>query len=302
MSTPIQCSGCGKRYKVGGNLAGQRVRCGCGETLIVPALQPPGASGDVADDQLDESLFDVIAAGGPASDQEAAADDISDDLLDETIWDTDRKVERAEAEADVDPSPVAEGATTDSPVADNRPRPTVADDNEDEPATFWDRFKSPSRELIAWLAIGYGAVMAFILFAMTVPAGLFLYRLPGLSLAILIGTRLVWIALAALIAVGGVLIRKRHPLGPACAGLGGAGTCFSWLWSLLWAFLPLHVFLAYFTVQFVFIYSIPTYIIYWCLKEEEEIDEAARRDDFYAIRESLKDRMIEENQKEWESK
>ena len=55
-------------------------------------------------------------------------------------------------------------------------------------------------------------------------------------------------------------------------------------------------------MQFIFIYAAPAYIIYWCLKEEEAIDEAARHDDLYAIRESLKDRMIEENQKEWESK
>ena len=55
-------------------------------------------------------------------------------------------------------------------------------------------------------------------------------------------------------------------------------------------------------MEFVFIYAIPSYIIYWCLKEEEAIDEAEKRDDIYAIRESLKDRMIEENQKEWESK
>ena len=60
--------------------------------------------------------------------------------------------------------------------------------------------------------------------------------------------------------------------------------------------------MAIFAVQFIFIYAAPAYIIYWCLKEEEAIDEAARHDDLYAIRESLKDRMIEENQKEWESK
>jgi hypothetical protein len=273
MSTLVECPGCGKRYKVGDNLAGQRVRCGCGKTLIVPTANPAGDS--------------------PGSQQQVAADDIPDDLLDETIWDTEPKieppVETTEAEADLETSPVAQLAPAAPALAENHPRPTAIDDTKDEPETFWDRVKSPSRQLIAWLAMGYGAAMTFLLLALTALTGLGYYRVFGLALAVLI-------------AVGGVLIRKRHPLGPSCAGLASVGTCFSWLFSLLLAFLPIHIFLAIFVVQFVFIYSAPAYIIYWCLKEEEAVDKAARRDDFYAIRDSLKDRMTEENQKEWESK
>ena len=297
MPAIVECPGCGKRYKVGDNLAGQCVRCGCGKTLIVPTSRPPQAGKASAEDQLDESLFEAIAAtpagDSPTSQQQVTADDIPDDLLDETIWDTEPKVETpvetTEAEADVETPPVAEPAPAASVVADNRPRPTATDDSEYEPETFWDRVKSPSRELIAWLAIGYGTAMTLLLLALTALTGLSYYRVFALALAVLI-------------AVGGVLIRKRHPLGPSFAGLASAGTCFSWLFSLLLKFPPLHIFLAIFAVQFVFLYSVPTYIIYWCLKEEEAIDEAAKRDDFYAIRESLKDRVIEENQEEWKSK
>ncbi len=304
MSTLIQCSGCGKRYKVGDDLAGKPVRCGCGETLIVPESQSPGADGDAAEGQLDESLYGVIAAGGPAPGQQIAADDIPDDLLDETIWDTEAKaesraastVETVEAATGVDRSPAAPA------IADDRPRPTATDDPEDEPETFWDRFKSPSRELIGWLAIGYGAAMTLLLIVMMAPVALMLLQFSALALIVLILTRGVWIAVAASIAVGGVLMHKRHPLGPPCAGLGSAAICFAWMWSLLWQFLPLHKFLAVFAVEFGFIYAIPAYIIYWCLKEEEAIDEAKKRDDIYAIRDALKDRAIEENLKEWESK
>ena len=274
MSILVACPGCGKRYKVGDSLADQPVRCGCGKTLHVP--QPPvQAEKASAEDQLDESAHD---------------------LLDETIWDTDPKVEPPAETTDA-------GALPATPaVADSHPRPTTEDDTEDEPEPFWDRAKSPSRELIAWLAIGYGAAMTLLLLVPTILTSLLLVQASGLSLIIFLSIRLTWLALAVLIAVGGVLIRKQHPLGPSCAGLASAGTCLSWLLSLLFAFLPIHIFLAIFAVQFVFIYSVPAYIIYWCLKEEEAINEAASSDDLYTIRESLKDRLIEENRKEWEFK
>ena len=269
MSIPVDCPGCGKRYKVGDNLAGQRVRCGCGKTLFVPNSRPPQAG-------------------------EVVADEIPDDLLDETIWDSETPAETMEANADVAPSPVAKLAPGVPAVADNRPRPTETDpteteDSDDEPETFWDRVKSPSRELIGWLAIAYGGWMCFCSVAAI--------GLLGLTLPFLI-----ILVLSLLTIAGGVLIKKRHPLGPSFAGLGSAGITFFVLMSTLLCMFPLHVFLVIFAVEYVFFYSAPTYIIYWCLKEEEAIDEAARRDDFYVIRDSLKDRAIEENRKEWESK
>ena len=286
MSTPVECPGCGKRYKVSDKLAGRPVRCGCGKTLIVPALPPTQAGTTPGKDQLDDSLYDVLAAGpagdGPGTQGQIAPDDIPDDLLDETIWDAEPKretpVETTETEADAKTSPVAE-----------RAQPAPTDDEEDEPETFWDRVRSPSRELIVWMTIGYGIWISIVVIALII-----LLRLTF--------TYLLMMVLSQLVIAGGVLIKKRHPLGPSFAGLGSAGIAFFVLMATLLAGFPIHVFLLIFAVEYVFFYSVPTYIIYWCLREEEAIDEAAKRDEFYAIRDSLKERMIEENRKEWESK
>ena len=290
MSTPIQCPACGKRYKVGDDLAGKRVRCGCGAALIVPALQPPGSDND----GLDESLYDAIAAGGPAPNREAAADEIPDDLLDETIWDAEPKSEAPDepmkVEADEDTPAVAEPLHAAPVAEEKRPRPTETDKDEDEytPDTFWDRVKSPSRELIAWLSIGYGVwmlVLAQILMAM-----------------LFVSCPLVMIfLLAPLTIAGGVLILKRHPLGPSFAGLGSAGIAFFVLFTTLLSRLPIHVFMMVFAVEYVPFFFAPTYIIYWCLKEDEVIAEEAKRDEFYAVRDKIVDRMIKENQEEWKS-
>lgn len=40
MSTSIQCPGCQKRYQVDEKLAGQRVKCKCGEAFTIPAPAP----------------------------------------------------------------------------------------------------------------------------------------------------------------------------------------------------------------------------------------------------------------------
>ncbi|NLX99056.1 MAG: hypothetical protein GXY83_23185 [Rhodopirellula sp.] len=79
-------------------------------------------------------------------------------------------------------------------------------------------------------------------------------------------------------------------------------TSISWLWSLLWNFYPLYIFLPIFAVQFPFIHAVPVYVTYWCLREENAREEADRRNDLYAIRDELKERRIEENRRRWESK
>lgn len=305
MSAVVQCSACGKRYQVGDSLAGKRVRCGCGKTLIVPAPRPARPGKDAAHEGLEQSLYEVIAPNNVRPDQKAPTNDLPDDLLDESIWDTGPKksspvevsdrTDTAERASIAPPMPPPAAPFTE----EERREPAASEEAEDQAETFWDRFRSPSRELIARLAIGYGAAMACLLLVMTVRAAAILSQFSSVAVALMIGNQSIWIAMAVLIAVGGVLIRKRHPLGPPCAGMAGVATSFSWLWSLLWEFHPLYLFLPIFAVHFVFIHSIPAYIIYWCLKQEEAAEEAARRDDHYAIRDAIRERMIEENQRRW---
>ena len=81
--------------------------------------------------------------------------------------------------------------------------------------------------------------------------------------------------------------------------MGSAGIAFFLLLSTLLMFLPIHIFIPVFLVEFIFFYSAPAYIIYWCLKEDEGLDEEAERDKFYAVRDRLVERAIKENQAEW---
>ncbi|MEM7314624.1 MAG: hypothetical protein AAF497_15870, partial [Planctomycetota bacterium] len=37
MSAIIQCKACSKRFKVGPKLAGKKVKCPCGQVMLVPA-------------------------------------------------------------------------------------------------------------------------------------------------------------------------------------------------------------------------------------------------------------------------
>jgi hypothetical protein len=281
MSSQVECPGCRKRYKVGDDLAGKQVRCGCGKMLVVPKA----------------------AGNDRASQERAAAGKIPDDLLDETIWDAEptgqTPLGTLEPETEADRPPVVGTAPVAAVVVDTPAQPTAidetatderaTDETEYEPDTFWDRFKSPSPLVIAWLAIAYGAGMTLLLLAMTVLTGFGYYCIVGFAMTVST-------------AVGGVLILRRHPLGPSCAGLASTAIGFSWLWSLLWSFPPIHMFLLIFALQFPFFYAPPAYIVYWCLKEEGTVDEAAEREDFYAIRDTLVERAIEENQKEWKSK
>jgi hypothetical protein len=81
------------------------------------------------------------------------------------------------------------------------------------------------------------------------------------------------VVLAAGIAVGGVLILKRHEHGPACAGLASIFLCFLTAWGILWR-LPMELIDGEFAAAlahlafFLIVYSIPIGIVVWCLREE----------------------------------
>jgi hypothetical protein len=115
---------------------------------------------------------------------------------------------------------------------------------------------------IGLLSIAYGSVAAVsILYAglSELPAGI-------------IGTA-TRTTLAVLIAVGGVLILKRHQHGPACAGLCCVFLCFFRLWYMLILLLGalstgqlIEFLLA--LILTVVLYSIPVVITVWCLRQE----------------------------------
>jgi hypothetical protein len=115
---------------------------------------------------------------------------------------------------------------------------------------------------IGLLSIGYGSVAALVILYLGLrewPAGL-------------IGT-VTRTTLAVLIAVGGVLILKRHQHGPACAGLCCVFLCFFRLWYMLILLLgalstgQLIGFLLALILTVV-LYAIPVLITVWCLKQE----------------------------------
>jgi hypothetical protein len=112
------------------------------------------------------------------------------------------------------------------------------------------------------LSIAYGSVAAVVILCLGLlqwPSGLY--------------STVIRTTLAVLIAVGGVLILKRHPHGPACAGLCCVFLCFFRLGYMLILLLsalttgPLLGFLLFLILTIV-LYAIPVLITIWCLKQE----------------------------------
>ncbi len=82
MSIPVKCPGCGKAYKLRDELAGKRVKCKCGQGMIVPSPAAAGESDDSTYDLapmekadpvsslLDEEMSSAVGGpglGGPAA-------------------------------------------------------------------------------------------------------------------------------------------------------------------------------------------------------------------------------------------
>ena len=75
MSIVIKCTGCGKAYKVRDDLAGKRVKCKCGQAMVVPAPAPAAESdaydlapmgGSDPSSLLDEDLPPTAAGPAPS--------------------------------------------------------------------------------------------------------------------------------------------------------------------------------------------------------------------------------------------
>lgn len=112
-------------------------------------------------------------------------------------------------------------------------------------------------------SVAYGSVAALVSLASVLFYPIDIFRWPAA------------VALPVAIAVGGVLILKRHSHGPACAGLSCVFLCFFFGWRTvfntlgaltagrLWDVLLLLGF-------FVAVYSVPIGITVWCLRAETE--------------------------------
>ena len=118
------------------------------------------------------------------------------------------------------------------------------------------------RTAIGLLSIAYGSIAALVILYLGLrewPSGIY--------------STVSQTTLAVLIAVGGVLILKRHQHGPACAGLCCVFLCFFRLWYMLIVLLgalstgQLLGFLL-FLILTVVLYAIPVVITVWCLKQE----------------------------------
>jgi len=215
MPISLQCPGCGKGYRLRNDLAGKRVKCGCGTETTVPA---PGAEAAASSNefQLDEEPRQPVAPQTPP----------------------------------VAPQKVTAG--TASSATDGLPQRRKRRD----PAS--EKWRIP----IGLLSIAYGSIAALVILYL----GLQEWPIGLVSTA----TRT---TLAVLIAVGGVLILKRHQHGPACAGLCCVFLCFFRLWFmliLLLAALTTGQLLGFLLalILTVVLYAIPVLITIWCLKQE----------------------------------
>ena len=70
MSIVIQCAGCGKQYKLRDDLAGKRVKCKCGQAMVVPAAPAApesNAPGPAPKPESDDYGLAPVGGAGPSS-------------------------------------------------------------------------------------------------------------------------------------------------------------------------------------------------------------------------------------------
>ena len=225
MSIPIQCPGCGKRYRFDDRVAGKKARCPCGRTIEVPGPAPDTAPTSQPPDAHQRSEPQEPRAQ-PAESASAGREDLP---------------------STVSEPPATEGGDT------SRKKPT------------WQTF--PPRMAVGILTIVYGSLAALYLFATLVSTT----SSGGVGLATMY--LIVWLAIAVIMAYGGVLVLNRHPHGHVCAGLACAILFFLPLVNAVYdAFRSLNaiqpgVFLAV-VFKSVLLYTIPVLIVVWSVQEE----------------------------------
>ena len=307
MAISLQCTGCGKQYRLREELAGKRVQCGCGESMTIPfAAVDPGdePDDDPGDDLLDESIWEPPIRSAPVEDAAPAKGVVSTE-----------DAARAKPEGNVLESPSVGRSAPRAVTGESAPGASLPEAESEttsetvggtSPAEGTRRRITVSRRTLAVnLAIGYGAVMTAYLVITLLVLGFGYYRLGH-------------VALTAAIAAGGVLLRKGHAKGSTVIGLACAGVfVVSGVWDLVAFLSNLAAFFSailvdplagetgaallsctILLVKAALVYPIPIYLIRWSLKEEGKAQEREERDDFYVIRDRISEKMAEQRQRE----
>jgi len=237
MSIRLQCPGCGKRYRFDEQVAGKKARCRCGRTIVVPGPARDGATDSAAPPAPDappaREALHAPKTTAPPHARPRSAESASD--------------EREDLRSTVSQLAAAEGG----------------DASPGKPP--WRAV--PPRTAVGFLSIVYGAGAALYLLAAVVSATS--SGRAGLATTYLF----VWLAFAAVMAYGGVLVLKRHPHGHVYAGLSCAIVFFVPLVNAVCeAFRALSaiqpgVFIAI-VLKSVLLYAIPVLIVVWSVREE----------------------------------
>jgi len=179
-------------------------------------------------------------------------DDSLDDWLPASFWDP----------VHPPPTPEPEPAAMANPEPPEPPMPPAIE--RAEPRRPCQEELARWRKLVGVASVAYGALAALVLLVIEV------LSFPGGVVG--------WTAdvvLAVAIAVGGMLILRHHPHGPACAGLACIFLCFFSAWDIflrtlgaltVGQFDAVLLFVAFFVIA----YSIPIGITVWCLRVETE--------------------------------
>lgn len=256
MAIAVVCPGCGKRYRVAPGLAGKRLRCPCGQRLEVGSI-----------DQDAERPF---AEAAPLEDEDWVAAAFAPPEP--------RVAQPSRLEQPPLPPPLPLAASEEAPDAATFPGRGPTDFSALSPRDLLRhlqaavappgkaRSKAAVRRLVVGcLALVYGVVMTLVL-----AARLFLDPPDGVFA---LSNRLAAIVLAGCVAVGGWLILKRHPQGPAWAGLASLFLCFPSAAGLLLNMLGHYAagqwrWLGAAALQGAALFAIPAVVIAWCLKME----------------------------------
>ncbi len=268
MALAVVCPACGRRFRVEERLAGKRLRCPCGQRLEVhhSGQADPSRPAPAQPEEDDDWVAAAFAAPEPPAVQESP--DPQEPL----------PVPEPLSVAQQDPpgtwtSPVSGPADTSG----EPPRDLLRHLQAAIAPAVKRRSKAAMQRLaVAGLAMAYGSVMALVL-----AVRLFLYPPAGIFA---LSNRLAAVVLAGCVAVGGWLILRRHPQGPAWAGLASVFLCFPTAWSLLMKALGNYSagqwrWLGAVLLQGALLLTIPGLIVAWCLKKELARQERQREEE-----------------------
>lgn len=261
MPIRLLCPACLKRHELPADFAAKKVRCDCGEAIDVREAQALAAA--------EESI--AIAAPTPSPPPPLPSSPPPEEQMADLEADSEGDI-YALAEPAPSPPPPLPPVPPPPPLArerrdrertlDAQDIATLRGDDEMPPWKVKLLDREFQRTAVGIACLIYGPLMVVITLAWAIFQGI------GL------GT-LVDVVAAVCIAIGGRMILKRQPYGPAWAGLSAIILCFFAVAYLVIkmaaALLSLSLLrFVVLTVYLVVVYSVPIAIVAWCLREEQE--------------------------------